>query len=78
MPTKLVIDGKLVDAQSRSTFANVGPRDSKTLAEVAEGDAADIDRGNAEAPEDVVLRDRVLLVLGLLWLVLFGLGALGV
>ena len=40
--------------------------------------AADIDRGNAEAPEDVVLRDRVLLVLGLLWLVLFGLGALGV
>jgi gamma-glutamyl-gamma-aminobutyraldehyde dehydrogenase len=43
MPTKLVIDGKLVDAQSGATFANVGPRDGKTLAQVAEGDAADID-----------------------------------
>ncbi|MGH6950043.1 MAG: aldehyde dehydrogenase [Vitreimonas sp.] len=43
MPTKLVIDGKLVDAQSGSTFANVGPRDGKALAQVAEGEAADID-----------------------------------
>jgi decaprenyl-phosphate phosphoribosyltransferase len=40
--------------------------------------AADIDRGAAEAPEDVVLRDRVLLIMGALWLVLFALGALGV
>lgn len=40
--------------------------------------AADIDRGAAEAPEDVVLRDRVLLAMAALWLVLFCLGALGV
>jgi decaprenyl-phosphate phosphoribosyltransferase len=40
--------------------------------------AVDVDGGRAEAPEDVVLRDRVLLVLGAIWLVLFGLGALGV
>jgi len=37
-----------------------------------------IDRGNAEAPEDTALGDKVLLLLGLAWLVLFGLGALGV
>lgn len=43
VPTKLVIDGKLADAQTGATFANVGPRDGRTLAEVAEGDAADID-----------------------------------
>jgi decaprenyl-phosphate phosphoribosyltransferase len=40
--------------------------------------ALDVDRAEAEAPEDVVLRDRSLQVLGLAWLVLFGLGALGV
>ncbi|MGZ4592664.1 MAG: decaprenyl-phosphate phosphoribosyltransferase [Actinomycetes bacterium] len=40
--------------------------------------AVDIRRGAAEAPELVVLSDRVLLLLGLLWLVLFGLGARGV
>lgn len=39
--------------------------------------AVDVDRGEAEAPEDVVLRDRALQALGLAWLVLFGLGALG-
>jgi decaprenyl-phosphate phosphoribosyltransferase len=37
-----------------------------------------IDRGKAEAPEDTALGDKVLLLLGLAWLVLFGLGALGV
>ena len=36
-----------------------------------------IDRGRAEAPEDTALGDKVLLLLGLAWLVLFGLGALG-
>lgn len=36
-----------------------------------------IDRGKAEAPEDTALGDKVLLLLGLAWLVLFGLGALG-
>jgi decaprenyl-phosphate phosphoribosyltransferase len=40
--------------------------------------AVDVDRGAAEAPEEVVLHDRVLLLLGAAWLVLFGLGALGV
>lgn len=40
--------------------------------------ALDVDRAEAEAPEDVVLHDRALQVLGLAWLVLFGLGALGV
>ena len=38
----------------------------------------DVDRGSAEAPEDVVLHDRVLLAIGVAWVVLFGLGALGV
>lgn len=37
-----------------------------------------IDKGDAEAPEDAVLGDKVLMLLGLTWLVLFGLGALGV
>jgi decaprenyl-phosphate phosphoribosyltransferase len=37
-----------------------------------------VERGSAEAPEDTALGDRVLLLLGLAWLVLFGLGALGV
>lgn len=37
-----------------------------------------IDNGAGEAPEDAVLRDRVLLLLGLAWIILFGLGALGV
>lgn len=36
--------------------------------------AQDIDRGLAEEPEDAVLRDPVLLVLGLLWLAVFALG----
>lgn len=36
-----------------------------------------IDGGRAEAPEDTALGDKVLLLLGLAWLVLFGLGALG-
>ena len=37
-----------------------------------------IDRGRAEAPEDAVLSDRVLLGLGAAWLVLFSLGTMGV
>ena len=40
--------------------------------------AVGIDRGSAEAPEDAVLRDRVLLLTGLAWVVLFGFGAWGV
>ena len=37
-----------------------------------------IDRGDAEAPEDAVIADKTLLVLGASWLLLFALGALGV
>jgi len=37
-----------------------------------------IDRGDAEAPEDAVVADKALLVLGASWLILFALGALGV
>ena len=37
--------------------------------------AVDIDRGAAGAPEDVVLADRWLLVLGLAWLILFAAAA---
>ncbi len=36
-----------------------------------------VDKAEAEAPEDAVLGDRVLLVLGVAWALLFGLGALG-
>ena len=36
--------------------------------------AMDVDRGAAGAPEDVVLADRVLLVLGLAWALLVGIG----
>jgi decaprenyl-phosphate phosphoribosyltransferase len=39
--------------------------------------AIDVDAGEAGEPEDIVLRDRVLQVLGLLWLVLVGLGVFG-
>ena len=37
--------------------------------------AADIDRGETSAPEEVVLRDRGLLLLVLVWLVVFGIAA---
>jgi decaprenyl-phosphate phosphoribosyltransferase len=37
-----------------------------------------VDRGAAGTPEDIVLRDRGLLVIGLVWLVVFTVGALGV
>lgn len=39
---------------------------------------ATIYRGAAETPEDALLGDRVLLVLGAIWIVLFSLGALGI
>ena len=40
--------------------------------------ARDIDRGHTGEPEEIVLRDKVLLALGAAWLVLFGLGVLHV
>jgi decaprenyl-phosphate phosphoribosyltransferase len=36
--------------------------------------AIDVDAGEAGEPEDIVLRDRILQVLGLMWLVLVGIG----
>ncbi len=47
--TKLFIDGKYVDAASGKTFESVNPRDNTVIANVAEGDAADIDRAVASA-----------------------------
>lgn len=40
--------------------------------------AMHIDRGKAQAPEEVVLRDKGLLGLGAVWLVMFALGTFGV
>jgi decaprenyl-phosphate phosphoribosyltransferase len=40
--------------------------------------ALDIDRGDAGAPEDIVLGDRVLQLIGLTWAVMFALGAAGI
>ncbi len=37
-----------------------------------------IDRGDAEAPEDAVIADKALLLLGAAWLILFAFGALGI
>lgn len=41
--TQLLIDGKWVDAISSKTFATINPATEEVIAEVAEGDAADID-----------------------------------
>jgi decaprenyl-phosphate phosphoribosyltransferase len=38
----------------------------------------DLDAGRTQAPEDAVLGDPILLVLGLAWVVTFGAGALGI
>jgi acyl-CoA reductase-like NAD-dependent aldehyde dehydrogenase len=38
------IDGRFVDAASGKTFDDTSPRDGRTIARVAEGDAEDIDR----------------------------------
>ncbi|TXH45126.1 MAG: decaprenyl-phosphate phosphoribosyltransferase [Actinobacteria bacterium] len=40
--------------------------------------AVDIDSGRAGAPDEVVLSDRALMLIGVLWVVVFGLAALGV
>jgi len=39
--------------------------------------ALDIDRGDAGAPEEIALHDRVLQVTAIVWFVMFGLGAIG-
>ncbi len=42
--TQLFIDGKWQDAASGKTFATIDPATEEVIAEVAEGDAADVDR----------------------------------
>jgi len=42
--TKLLIDGEFVDAASGKTFPTIDPRSEQVIAEVAEGDAEDINR----------------------------------
>lgn len=42
--TKLLIDGEFVDAASGKTFQSIDPRSEQVIAEVAEGDAEDINR----------------------------------
>ena len=41
--TKLLINGEWVDSQSGKTFSNINPATGEEIAQVAEGDAADID-----------------------------------
>ncbi len=41
--TKLLINGEWVDSQSGKTFENINPATGEVIAQVAEGDAADID-----------------------------------
>ena len=43
-PRKLFINGQWTDAASGKTFATPNPATGQTLANVAEGDAEDIDR----------------------------------
>src|SRR5687768_3535775 len=48
-PGRLFIGGEWVDAASGKTFDVVNPAKAETLTEVAEGDAADVDRAVAAA-----------------------------
>lgn len=48
-PKKLLIDGKWVGASSGKTFPSISPIDGSVLAEIAEGDARDIDLAVAAA-----------------------------
>ncbi|BAV64438.1 aldehyde dehydrogenase family protein [Sphingobium cloacae] len=43
-PRKLLIDGQLVESLSGRTFATINPATGEELCQVAQGDAADIDR----------------------------------
>ncbi|XP_021726995.1 aldehyde dehydrogenase family 2 member B7, mitochondrial-like isoform X2 [Chenopodium quinoa] len=47
--TKLLINGKFVDAASGKTFHTVDPRNGKVIADVAEGDAEDVNRAVSAA-----------------------------
>lgn len=46
---QLFIDGRFVDSQSGKTFKSISPHDGSVVAEVAEGDKADIDAAVAAA-----------------------------
>jgi aldehyde dehydrogenase (NAD+) len=48
-PKRLLIDGKWLEAASGRTFTTINPATGEILAEVAEGDAEDIDRAVAAA-----------------------------
>ncbi|HEY4249794.1 MAG TPA: aldehyde dehydrogenase family protein [Roseomonas sp.] len=48
-PKRMLIDGKWVEAASGKTFATFNPATGEELAQVAEGDAEDIDRAVAAA-----------------------------
>jgi aldehyde dehydrogenase (NAD+) len=43
-PTKLIVGGERVDAESGKVFPVINPATEEVLAEVAEGDSADVDR----------------------------------
>ncbi|GAA0597688.1 aldehyde dehydrogenase [Caenispirillum bisanense] len=47
--TQLFIDGRFVPALSGKTFDRISPRDGRVIAQVAEGDAADVDVAVASA-----------------------------
>ena len=47
--TEAFIDGRFVPAASGRTFTDIAPRDGRPIAEVAEGDATDVDRAVAAA-----------------------------
>ena len=49
IPRHAVIDGSAKDARAGGTFANIGPRDGRTLADVASCDAGDVDTAVASA-----------------------------
>jgi aldehyde dehydrogenase (NAD+) len=51
LQTKMLIGGRWVDSASGKTFATINPATEEVIAEVAEGDAADIDRAVKAARE---------------------------
>ena len=48
-PKRLLIDGKPMEARSGKTFKSINPATEEVLAEIAEGDAADVDTAVASA-----------------------------
>ena len=48
-PTKLLINGKWVDSVSRKTFPTINPSTGEAITQVAEADAADVDKAVAAA-----------------------------